>query len=401
MDKINKNVFAALVALSFLGAFIQQALAGPAIRMPNNVGWLQINYEMQLYGQWRSNGSGPDGTDSTTDIYFRRNRLSFRGMANEKYGFYTSLEFQGDRYIGPINTWETPISDFFVLDAFFLANYSDKFHLRAGLTKDPLVRQHNVGCFFPLSLDRSLFVYTSIPRVSRDFGILLWGNLMDKRLQYKFSAMEGIDSTNQPSSTLRYTGRLHYSFWDPEDLPLYWSTYLGTKKVLTVGAGYQFEMDAAYGNQALDTLPTDYKAWTFDLFMEYPTAAAGTFDFGAAYLDSDFDDAYLGGDPSPQSIGIDGQKNGYYVMAGYLLPKKLGPGQVQFFGRYENWSFAELGGVEDQEIDWYALGVNYYLNGQNMRLTFQYSVNDFDKEIPDDPSTEDFDTSTLMFQFLF
>ena len=401
MDKIIKMVFAPLVASVFLGAFVQQATAGPAIRLPNNVGWLQINYEMQLYGQWRNNGSGADGTDSTTDIYFRRNRLSFRGMANEKYGFYYAQEFQGERYIGPINTWVTPIDDFFVLDAFFIANYSEKFHLRAGLTKDPLVRQHNVGCFFPLSLDRSLFVYTSIPRVSRDFGLLLWGNLMDKRLQYKISAMEGIDSTQQASSTLRYTGRLHYSFWDPEDLPLYWSTYLGTKKVLTIGGGYQFEMDAAYGNQALRTLPTDYQAWTFDLFMEYPTAAAGTFDFGAAYLDSDFDDAYLGGDPSPQSVGIDGQKNGYYVMAGYLLPNKLGPGQVQFFGRYENWSFAELGGVQDQEIDWYALGVNYYLNGQDMRLTFQYSVNDFDKEIPDDPTTEDFDTATLMFQFLF
>ena len=352
MDKIIKMVFAPLVASVFLGAFVQQATAGPAIRLPNNVGWLQINYEMQLYGQWRNNGSGADGTDSTTDIYFRRNRLSFRGMANEKYGFYYAQEFQGERYIGPINTWVTPIDDFFVLDAFFIANYSEKFHLRAGLTKDPLVRQHNVGCFFPLSLDRSLFVYTSIPRVSRDFGLLLWGNLMDKRLQYKISAMEGIDSTQQASSTLRYTGRLHYSFWDPEDLPLYWSTYLGTKKVLTIGGGYQFEMDAAYGNQALRTLPTDYQAWTFDLFMEYPTAAAGTFDFGAAYLDSDFDDAYLGGDPSPQSVGIDGQKNGYYVMAGYLLPNKLGPGQVQFFGRYENWSFAELGGENQSSLHW-------------------------------------------------
>ncbi|KPK27183.1 MAG: hypothetical protein AMJ61_06550 [Desulfobacterales bacterium SG8_35_2] len=397
---MKKIIFAPLAVGLFFGAFAQQALAGPAIRMPDNVGWLQINYEMQLYGQWRDNGSGADGTDSTTDLYFRRNRLSLRGMMNEKYGFYYAQEFQGDRYIGALNTWTTPVDDFFVLDAFFIANYSDAFNLRAGLTKDPLVREHNVGCFFPLSLDRSLFVYTSIPRVSRDFGVVLWGNFMNQKMQYKVSAMEGIDSVNQASSSLRYTGRIHYSFLEPENLPLYFSTYLGDKKVLTVGAGYQFEMDAAYGNQALYTAEKDYRAWTFDLFAEYPTAS-GTFTFGAAYLDSDFDDAYLGGDPSPQSTGIDGQKNGYYFKAGYLLPNKVGPGQLQFFGRYENWSFARLGSVDDQEIDWYSLGANYYLNGQDMRLTFEYAVNDFDRENPADPATADFDTATLMFQFRF
>ncbi len=230
MDNMKKYFFPVLTGGLLLGAFAQQALAGPAIRMPNNVGWLQINYEMQLFGQWRNNGSGADGTDSTTDLYFRRNRLSLRGMMNEKYGFYYAQEFQGDRYIGAINTWSTPVDDFFVLDAFFIANYNDKFNLRAGLTKDPLVREHNVGCFFPLSLDRSLFVYTSIPRVSRDFGVVLWGNFMDQKMQYKVSAMEGIDSVNQASSSLRYTGRVHYSFWEPENLPLYFSTYLGEKR---------------------------------------------------------------------------------------------------------------------------------------------------------------------------
>jgi len=397
MDKTRKKIFAPLVVGLLFGAFAQQAFAGPAIRMPDNVGWLQINYEMQLFGQWRDNGSGADGTDSTTDLYFRRNRLSLRGMMNDKYGFYYAQEFQGERYIGAVNTWSTPINDFFVLDAFFMANYSDKFNLRAGLLKDVLVREHNDGCFFPLSLDRSLFVYTSIPRVSRDFGVLLWGNLADQKLQYKVSAMEGIDSANQAGSTLRYTGRVHYSFLESENLPIYFGTYLGAKKVFTVGAGYQFETDAAYGNQTLSTIEKDYRAWTVDLFAEYPTEG-GTVTLGAAYLDSDFDDAYKGGDPSSESIGIDGQKNGYYFKVGYLLPNKTGPGQLQFFARYENWSFANLGGIVDQEIDWSSVGANYYLNGQDMRLTLEYAVNDFERE---NSTTADFDTATLMFQFRF
>lgn len=380
-----------------LGADLRPAAAGPSIRMPDNVGWLQFNYEMQLYGQWRDTGSGPGGTDSTTDIYFRRNRLSLWGMSDKNFGFYYAMEHQGNRTIDAINVWDTPINDFFVLDAFLIANFNEAFNLRAGLYKDPLVREHNVGCFFPLTLDRSLFVYTSIPRRSRDYGLLVWGNLLESKLQYKLGATKGIDGTNTPGSDLRYTLRLHYSFLEPENLPLYFGTYFGTKKVLTVGAGYQMEKDAAYGNMALATLPHDYSAWTVDVFGEYPTAA-GTFTVEAAFLDSDFDNNYQGGDPDPVSMGLDGEKNGYYMKAGYLLPNKVGPGQVQIFGRFESWSFASLNGVVSQEIDWYGLGVNYFLNGQDLRLTMEWDNNDFKTE---DAANEDSATLTLMVQYRF
>jgi hypothetical protein len=394
---MNKLLFSGAVLVLLLGIGVPQTNAGPVLRMPDNVGWLQFNYEMQLFGQWRDTGSGPNGTDSTTDIYFRRNRLSLWGMSNEKYGFYYAMEHQGNRTIDALNVWDTPINDFFVLDAYMIANFTDAFNLRAGLFKDPLVREHNVGCFFPLTLDRSLFVYTSIPRRSRDYGALIWGNLLDQKLQYKLGATTGIDAENTPGSDLRYTARVHYSFLDPENLPLYFGTYFGSKKILTVGAGYQVEQDAVYGNMTLQTLAKNYTAWTVDILGEYPTKA-GTITVGAAYLDSDFEDAYLGGDPDLISTGLDGQKNGYYVKAGFLLPNKIGPGQLQFFGRYENWSFANLNNVVDQELDWYSFGVNYYLNNNDLRITGEWAVNDFETE---DVSNEDSDTATLMLQYRF
>lgn len=394
---MNKIGFIGAALVLLLSTGVSQSKAGPALRMPDNVGWLQFNYEMQLFGQFRNTGSGPDGTDSTTDIYFRRNRLSLWGMTNDKYGFYYAMEHQGNRTIDAINVWDTPINNFFVLDAYLIANFTDSFNFRAGLYKDPLVREHNVGCFFPLTLDRSLFIYTSIPRRSRDYGALIWGNLFNKKLQYKLGATTGIDDVNTPSSDLRYTARVHLSLLDPESLPLYFGTYFGTKKVLTVGAGYQFEKDAVYGNMGLQTLPKDYTAWTVDLFGEYPTPA-GTFTIGAAYLDSAFDDTYLGGDPDPISMGLDGEKNGYYVKVGYLLPNKIGPGQVQFFGRIENWSFANLNSVVDQELDWFGVGVNYYINGNDLRITLEWANNDFETE---DALNVDSDTATLMLQYRF
>ncbi len=65
-----------------------------------------------------------------------------------------------------------------------------------------------------------------------------------------------------------------------------------------------------------------------DGFFEYPTTA-GTFTLSSAYLKTDFDGAYKGADPDPRSVGINGEKKGWYAKAGYMLPMKVGPGDVQ------------------------------------------------------------------------
>jgi len=59
-------------------------------------------------------------------------------------------------------------------------------------------------------------------------------------------------------------GGVHVSLLDPS-LHLYTGApILVRKKVLTFGAGYQFEADAVYGQCAAQTLSKDYQAWTFD-----------------------------------------------------------------------------------------------------------------------------------------
>jgi len=391
------NIAAAVFALAIIFCFgLQTAQAGPVIKIDKE-SWLMINYEMQLYGQWRDTGSGPDRSDDSTDIFFKRNRLSFNGQVNDVYGFYLAIQHQGDKRINDLTVSDTPGKDFDVIDAMFRADFTDAFRFRAGLQKDPLVREGNEGCFFPLSVDRSLFAYTNLPRLNRDYGLVAWGNLADAKAQYRLSVMKGNDSGDDPKNQLRYTGRVHVSLLDPESSLVYRGTYLGEKKVLTFGAGYQIEQDAVFGNVTTETLSKDYKGWTLDGFFEYPTTA-GTFTISGAYLETDFDDAYKGGDPDERSIGQHGEKNGWYAKAGYMLPNKVGPGKVQVYGRYEDWNFAQLNEIFDQEITWYAGGVNYFINGQNLRVTLEYSKNDYDKE---NDTVEDFNTVTAMLQFLF
>jgi hypothetical protein len=96
----------------------------------------------------------------------------------------------------------------------------------------------------------------------------------------------------------------------------------------------------------------------------------------------------------PGTIGINGQKNGWYVKGGYMLPTV----PLQFFGRYEKWNFANLNDVYDQEIDWYGVGANYYFRDQNLKLTAEVSRTAFETEAPD---CKDFTTFVTQLQLIF
>jgi hypothetical protein len=382
-------------ALGLLSLTPGAVRAGPTLEFGDESS-LRINYEVQLHGPWRNTGSGPDGTAGTTDFYFRRNRLTLIGRMTGDIGFVVSFQHEGDRRIRDITVSE-PRREFDVLDAFVTADVAGALRLRAGLTKDPLVREHNEGCFFPLSADRSPFVYTPLPRLSRDAGVVVWGNALGERVQYRLAAMKGNDDGTEPRSSLRYTARGHLTLLEPEASLVYRGTYLGERRVLTVGGGYQVEPDAVYGNVGAQTLARAYRAWSVDGFFEYPVAV-GTFTISSAYLRTDFDGAHEGGDPDPRSVGLTGEKRGWYAKAGYLLPGKLWKGRLQAYGRHERWRFAELSEIANQQIRWSAAGLNYYLRGQDLRLTLEYARNDFATE---DASSRDFVQVMAMMQALF
>lgn len=391
-------LLAVFLCMTVPAAYAQQAepAKGEATQqIASALSSINLSYAFQLYGQYRDTGSGPAGTDSTTDIFFKRNRLMMSGSLDDIYGFYSAVQFQGDERIYPISVADAPQKSFDIIDTFFTADYTDTFRLVAGLTKDPMIREDNESCFEPLSVDRSYFVYTNLPRLNRDFGVLLWGNVADAMFQYRLAAMKGNDDISDPKSSLRYSARVHVSLLDPEYGLSYKGSYLGKKKVLTLGAGYQTESEAVYGNVAALSLSKDYQAYTYDVFFEYPTEV-GTFTASGAYLKADFDKAYQGADPDPRSIGVNGEKNGWYAKVGYLLPQSIASGKLQIFGRVEEWQFAQLSGIYDQQIKWSAFGLNYYIKGQNLRLTLEYSMNDYVKE---DAVNKDFKTVTTMLQF--
>jgi hypothetical protein len=382
-----------LVATFLLGGLGVQDAAALEVTRFGDEGFLRVDYQLQARAGMRDQGPDPTRSDDTTDFYLRRNRLSLIGAANEMFGAVVQLEFNGGQQLGDTRVLaEERDYEFTALDAFATVKIADYLQLRVGKTKHVLTREVQEGCFDPLSIDRSPFILGAFSRAmpeltTRDVGVVLWGNVYDRMIQYRLSAMRGNDfgSAMPDDIGYRYTGRVHVTLFDQEAGVVYRGTYLGEKRVLTIGAGFERQQNAVYS--AGTTGAEDYQAYTYDIFYEHPTEY-GTFTVSGAYLETDFGEAGLRGVVDAQGTG--GERTGFYWKAGYMLRS------FQVFGRFERWSFANLDGVPGQKLDWMVAGLNYFYKGENARLTLEYAITDLEKE-----PAKDFDTILLQAQVQF
>ncbi len=373
---------------------------------PDDKGLVQLGYYGDLRFAGRDTGSGLGGDDRTTSIGFRRNRVQLRGAWGETVSFYVQSEFSENANVTTLGvTDSSDPSRFEMLDAVVRFDLHDSFKLSVGKFKYNLSRENLEACDEPLSLDRSLFVRAPFV-ATRDQGLAIWGNAFKDVFQYRLDVMEGRPAVNglvAPSSGWRFGGRAHVSLLDPENAYGYRGTYLGKKKVLTIGGSFQFEPRVTYTDTVFRTGEQDYKAWTVDAFFEYPFASAGTVTASGAYEKVDLGGAYTGAHPDLGAIGLSGEKNGWYAKGGYMLPDL----PLQVFGRFERWRFATLQNVTDQIVEWYGVGASYYVWGQHLKVTAELSNTRFDREGvfsgPEgtDLVSQDFHTFVTQIQFGF
>jgi hypothetical protein len=342
-------------------------------------GQLLFNYKAQFRLNVRDTGSGRDNDESTANLGFRRNRVALRGGWGEKISLYVQTEFVEDPNLTTLRVSPTNLgTDFQLLDAVVRFDLHPAFKVNVGKFKYNLSRENLEDCLEPLTLDRSLFIRTPFV-ATRDLGVAVWGNLFKDRFQYRLDAMEGrsaVAGETAPASRLRFSGRAHVTLLDPENGYGYRGTYLGDKRVLTVGGAYQFEPDVTYTDVTTRFAPRDYKAWTVDGFFEYPFADAGMVTLSGAYEKADLGGAYQGASPDPGAVDLYGEKNGWYGKAAYLLPNL----PVQVFGRFEKWRFASLDNAVDQIVDWFGVGANFYVWRQNLKITAEFQGTRYDKQ---------------------
>ncbi|MBK6733751.1 MAG: porin [bacterium] len=391
-----RSIFA-IAALAALVALAAPAMAGPQMTFgPEDQGTLQIDVKSQFQMTMKDTDSEGDDVDSIMNFNFRRNRLAFMGAWGEKLSVYAQTEYVEDVNLGLFGLADADQgSNFQMLDAVARIKLSDGFRMNVGKFKYNLSRENLEACEAPLSLDRSLFIRTPFTS-TRDMGVAVWGNLAEGKVQYRLDAMEGrkaLSTSAMPKSSFRYSARAHLSLWDSETEYGYKGSYLGAKKVFTLGAAVQTEPEVVYEDAVAKTGKLDYNAYTVDMFYERPIQETGAITLSAAYENIDFDDAYMGMNPDPGTCGLNGQKNGWYAKAGYMLQTQ----PLQFFARYESWKFALLNNVYNQKLDWFSVGANYFMMDNVLKLTVEYSGLSFD-ETGDIDGLVTNDTGTLITQ---
>ena len=379
-------------AISLLAGFFPlSAMAGPTIAFGEQ-GSLTLGYSLQGWLQQKSFTS-PTDSGSSTDAFLRRNRLTFTGQYNDYVGFYAQIEAGNDSKIGDDN------KSIYYRDAYVTLDYRDDLRFIVGRFKNTFSRENLEACLEPLTMDRAeVLSYTPFGG-SRDTGLAIWGNLMDAKFQYRLMIADGREGEEVAKDNPRLTARVHYSFWEPEFNYGYLGTYLGTQKVLTIGAAVDKQDGVAYANYPSRSDIKDYSAWTVDAFMELPTAS-GVYTVSAAVFEYDTGDAFS--QTSDPALTVNSDLKGYYIKAGYMLPNKVGSGRLQFFARHESSDYgAKTGNVEYFDQTWDGIGANYYLDGQKLKISFEYANVSFDNEHPTNPALQDYNQATLGLQLQF
>ena len=193
-------------------------------------------------------------------------------------------------------------------------------------------------------------------------------------------------------------GYFDYQFLDQENnmLPYRVGTYLGTKRVLNVGAGFYRN---ARGTSSIDahgqTQSHDINLLGLDLFADLPVGSKRRnmaltvysvfyrYDFGPNYwrsggvmnTASGFDPAL---DPALRTLNGPGNArmmlgtgNLFYTQAGFLLPKgKQGKLRIQPFAAYA-WKDLEY---LDEPGSYFDLGANLLIDGHHAKITPQFST---------------------------
>ena len=372
-----------------LAGLSSSAQAGPTIPF-NNESYLTLGYSVQVWGQNRGYTSATDA-GSTSDFFLRRNRLVFNGQVNDYVGFFAQLESGNDGKAGDVD------KSVFYRDAYVTLDYTDPIRFIVGRFKNAFSRENLEGCLDPLTMDRAEWLAYTPWGGSRDTGVAMWGNLVDGKVQYRLMVANGREGDNVPRKNPRITARVHVSLFDPETEYGYLGTYLGTKKVLTVGAAVDGQKEVAYGDFITRSKPQDYKAATVDFFYEQ-AFASGTYTLSGAAMRYKTGEAVNGRSVDPL-LPQNSELGGGYVKGAYMLPSKVGMGRLQAFARHEKSAYHLTSGFSDRK--WDSVGANYYIDGQRLKVTGEFAKVKFDKQNPTNPSQRDYKQATIGLQFEF
>ena len=283
-----------------------------------------------------------DSTNSDSENQFRLDsaRIYINGPVTGKIKFMFNTEYDGaSNKIG-------------VLDAVARIELHPKFNIWAGRVLPPSDRANLAGPYY--NNHWNVFsdgIQNGHPFVfqGRDNGVVYWGDFA-KKVKVSAGAFDGRSATGRPGVIA--AARVQIDFWDMEEGYYLNSTYYGDKNLLSLAGATQVQN----GNTAT----------TLDFLLEKKLSNLGVITIESEYSNYN----KLGGyDPNYS------HSQGAYALASYILPKAIGPGKLQFLGKYAKADFTR-GIAPSYNQKTTEVNVNYLIKQFNARvMTFYRNVN--------------------------
>jgi len=381
-----KRILLGIAVGLVLAAVIAPPASAQAIIKVSDTVNFKFGVLLQGWADWQqlnvgAAGAGPGVTGATDgyqqNLFIRRFRLLFGGQIAKDVTFFAETDNPNlGKAVG--TTSKSLGSGFILQDAFVEWKIANEFILDGGLILIPLCRNCNESAASQLTLDYGSFSFLengpTQSSVGRDTGFQAKGYLFGDHLEYRAGAYQGFRQAGSRNA-FRFAGRLMYAFLDVEKGPFYAGTYLGKKKVFTIGASYDTQ--------------NDYKAYGVDAFLDLPVGKGNgvtvemdyiRYDGGVTFTALPKQDTFLG-------------------QAGFFFG---GPKLMPFF-RYESQSFSEAVRKVNNTQNIQA-GLTWYPYGHNFNLRAAYTSRARPKTPSTNPVTAKVETTsefTLQVQLFY
>ena len=165
-----------------------------------------------------------------------------------------------------------------------------------------------------------------------------------------------------------YAGYFDYNFLDQESnfLPYKVGTYLGSKKVFNVGAGFFLHPKGSVTMDGTDLIGEDVSIFAIDAFYDAPIGENGSaITAYATFQSNDYGKDYL--------YSAYGTGSMIYGHVGYVIPRDKTKVRYQPYVSFASNSYDAV----DDNRNIFGIGANAYLNGHNSKLTLEYKNEKF------------------------
>ena len=342
---------------------------------------LKFGIQGQFWADWTQDATaataGPQGY--AQNFYLLRARLMMAGTIGDNISFFfqtddpkLGLSPAGTAATKTLTTGNATSPGFVIQDAWAAYKVNTHLELSAGEMLVPNSRQglQSTLSYYTVNISAVSTVSNSalVESALRDVGFQARGYFFDDRLQYRGGIFDGerdANGRNAPRPALY----LQYDFFDREKEYAYAGTALGKRKILAIDIG---------GDKQ-----GSYRSETANLANDTPVNGGDEVGLNFNYFHWD----------GRQKFTAIPDQNNYLMEAAYYIHKA----KLQPFAKFETQDFVlAVNGTKD--INRWGMGANYYIHGQNLKWTVQYT-----RALPQNGSTirpsNEFTTQLQVFYF--